>query len=365
MKDYSTFKAEDFAEDLSFRRYVLATDEEDISFWNEWILMNPSKKDEILKGKEILLSIINAFNQIGDEEIEQEIANLNVKIDEKENAKSIKKLPFQKIWWQVAAVLAFAFGLWFYNYNSQSKTTNYDGLTSLIEKDERIEKVNSGDKLMVVTLSDGSSIVLEKGSRISYPKHFSKGKREVILSGEAFFEIAKDPSMPFYVYTNNLVTKVLGTSFSIQEDKQTNNIKVIVKTGRVSVFARTEENLEKQQANSNLAGLVLTPNQQVVFNSEDLNLVRTLVETPNVVELPIKQEQFEFEKTPIHEVFATLERFYGLKIVYDAEVMKKCYLTASLNDEPLFEKLNLICKTIDARYEQIDAQIIIYSKGCL
>ena len=44
--------------------------------------------------------------------------------------------------------------------------------------------------------------------------------------------------------------------------------------------------------------------------------------------------------------------------------MKECYLTATLPDEPLFEKLQLICNTIDASYEQIDGQVVVHSKGC-
>jgi hypothetical protein len=79
--------------------------------------------------------------------------------------------------------------------------------------------------------------------------------------------------------------------------------------------------------------------------------------------VPIQNQVFDFNNV-IAEVFKTLEKAYGINIVYDAEVMKNCYLTASLDDEPLFEKLNLICKTIDAKYEQVDAQIVIYSNGC-
>jgi len=63
-------------------------------------------------------------------------------------------------------------------------------------------------------------------------------------------------------------------------------------------------------------------------------------------------------------VFNALTNAYGIEIIYDADVMKNCYLTASLDDEPLFEKLNMICRTLDAQYEQMDGKLIISSKGC-
>ncbi len=363
MKDYRNYNAEDFAEDLSFRRWILEANEKDTKFWTQWLLMNPDKEETVAKGKNILISIVEAFNNIGQEEIEEALNRLNEQINQNE----IKRWQRFSFWLQnnnlkVAAILLAFLGLWMVFRNNQDDT--YEKLANLIVTEERVEKANTTNKMMVVTLSDGSSVILEKGSHLSYPKYFKDGKREVVLSGEAFFEIAKDPTRPFYVYTNNLVTKVLGTSFTIHEDKQTKNIKVVVKTGRVSVFARTDENLSQQQNTNKLVGLVLSPNQQVIFTEKDLHLVRTLVETPEVVTLPIQKEQFNFERTPINDVFTSLEKFYGLKIIYDAEVMKQCYLTASLDDEPLFEKLSLICKTIDARYEQVDGQIIIYSKGC-
>jgi hypothetical protein len=364
MNKYLKYKAEDFATDSSFRRWVLENAEEDTNFWESWLLVNQEKEQEVNEGKSLLLSIFDAFDNISDEEVAEELDKIDhiiTRQDEKEGG--IWALWNKKIMLLAAAVLVVVggFGIWI---TTQKEKNSYENLAQeLFKESEGIEKENTSDKLMVITLSDGSSIILHKGAKISYPKKFNHEKREVVLSGEAFFEIAKDPNKPFYVYTNNVVTKVLGTSFLIQEDKNTKDVKVIVRTGKVSVFTRNEENLEKND-NSNLSGLVLTPNQQVEFNAKNQHLVRTLVETPEVITVPSVQ-QFNFEKTSIADVFSTLEKFYGVKIIYDAEVMKNCYLTASLEDEPLFEKLLLICKTIGARYEVIDAQIIIYSSGCI
>ena len=161
-----------------------------------------------------------------------------------------------------------------------------------------------------------------------------------------------------------LITSVLGTSFVVKTDETTKQVKVVVKTGKVSVYAQDGTTLSERKENFTLSGTVLTPNQQVIFSTENTRLVRSLVNNPVVLEKEVHHQPFTFKRTPIAEVFAALEKAYNVKIVFDEEVMKDCYLTASLTDEPLFDKLNLICHTINARYDQLDAYIVIDSKGC-
>jgi transmembrane sensor len=66
------------------------------------------------------------------------------------------------------------------------------------------------------TLPDGTTVVLNKKSKLSYPVEFTGSTREVFLTGEAFFDVAHNPSKPFKVHTGVFVTKVLGTAFSIK-----------------------------------------------------------------------------------------------------------------------------------------------------
>ncbi|MDR6562452.1 MULTISPECIES: FecR domain-containing protein [unclassified Arcicella] len=370
MQHYKNYRPEDFASDASFRRWVLEGNDYDTIFWENWIDNNPEKREDIENSKNILLSITNAFNQISDDELQEELEKLEFKLDEKEDAQSkLKTFLFNRRFFYVAASVAMLLGgfWWFVKQTGNMRYGDmlfHSNKTVLVNND-LIEKENYTGHQVTVALADGSIVILQNESKISYPKTFAKEKREVYLEGEAFFEIAKDPQKPFYVFANDLVTKVLGTSFSVKNDKISKKVKVIVKTGRVSVFERTEENLNKQQTQTQLDGLVLTPNQQVVFDEVDKRMQRSTVENPEILAMPIQKNLFEFDHTPIADVFKKLEESYGLKVMFDKDVMKNCYLTASLADEPLFEKLLLICKTIDARYEVIDAQIIIYSKGCI
>ncbi|HKZ38374.1 MAG TPA: DUF4974 domain-containing protein, partial [Chryseolinea sp.] len=110
-------------------------------------------------------------------------------------------------------------------------------------------------------------------------------------------------------------------------------------------------------------GVVLTANQQVVYEREEMKLTKSLVENP-VVLVPLAKLDFEFTDTPIKEVFRLIENAYGVDIVYDEEALSTCYLNASLSDVPLYDKLKLICAGINATYEMMDSHIIIYGKGC-
>lgn len=369
MQDYREYTPEKLATDASFRRWILEAKHNDTIFWENWLLQNPDRKDLVEEGMKMLLSIRAAYENVSEAEVKQGVKRVAEAI-ETLAAQQQQIRPFWQTWaFRVAASIAVVLGSTWW-YMQQSTTADLTAQLSYQEtvamvKEPMIEKVNQSEKPMLITLADGSSIMLQKNSRISYQAAFKANKREVYLAGEAFFEIAKNPFKPFYVYANNLTTRVLGTSFLIQAYQNDTKVKVIVKTGRVSVFAGTQKDLVKNYASTNVDGLVLTPNQQVVFSRTDNRLIRSLIDTPQVLDLPMEQQQFNFEHAPIQEVFSTIEKFYGVKIMFDAEVMKSCYLTANLEDEPLFEKLNLICRTLDARYEQIDAQIIISSNGCL
>lgn len=364
MQDYRQYKPTDFISDDSFRAWVLENSEGDTAFWEQWMLLNPDKRADVLESKGILLSIYKAFENVNDTEVAFELEKLNERLDESEAQNKIVRWPWNKIFYAAASILLILGLFWLNQRREASQQIENNIALAQGSALKWVTKENTTDNQMTVNLEDGSTIVLQKNSKILYPEKFEKEQRKVILVGEAFFEVAKNPSRPFYVFANKLVTKVLGTSFLIQANEADKTVKVVVKTGKVSVFENTVSNLGEHTTNKKLQGLVLTPNQQVVFDETDKRMIRSLVDSPNLLKVPIQNQVFEFNNVPIADVFKTLEKAYGINIVYDAEVMKNCYLTASLDDEPLFEKLNLICKTIDAKYEQVDAQIVIYSNGC-
>lgn len=367
MKTFNHSELRDFLEDESFRLWLLGKSTPEIAHeWAQFPLRYPDKATTFKKAQETLLAIQGDTFALPSSRIRQNIQQ----IMQATQPVTVRKLVpwYQSIAWRWAAAAMLLVGItWFgWQNNQQGVDTSTRMYQRLVAKSETPlqEITNTSSRNQLVMLSDGSSVLLQPNSRISYPKQFNRhAKREVYLVGEAFFEVAKNPEKPFFVYADNLITKVLGTSFTVRATGK-NQVNVMVKTGKVSVFTRSDKERVEKQESKQLIGLVLTPNQRVQFNQEENRLLRSLVESPTLLDMPIQQAMFAFSDTPVSKVFASLERAYGVEIVFDAEVMKNCYLTASLDDEPLFEKLNMICQTLDAQHEQMDGKILISSKGC-
>jgi hypothetical protein len=90
---------------------------------------------------------------------------------------------------------------------------------------------------------------------------------------------------------------------------------------------------------------------------------KTLADAPVVTKDSISN--FVFDDTPATEVFRKLQDAYGITILLDEEVMTSCSISASLGNEPFYEKLNMICRIINASYQVIDGNVVINAKGCL
>lgn len=222
------------------------------------------------------------------------------------------------------------------------------------------EVVNREIVPMTVLLGDGSTVVLQKDSKLSFSKPFGMSGRKVFLSGEAFFDVAKDSLRPFTVYSGEIVTEVLGTSFSVRAFEKDNEVEVNVKTGKVSVF-RQDPAVEARPRES---AVVLAPNQKVVFSRKDEHFDKRLVDKP----LPIRElseyPRQRFEDISVPDLLKLLEDRYGVQFVFDPDLLERCVITTTLNDEPMFDNLEVICRTIGASYRVEDARIVIESDGC-
>ena len=355
MKNKTALTIDELLVNESFLNFYFRKDEADILEWEDWAEDHNERQELVKQAFEKLDKLSLKWKQ---EQIAKKFEVLNENLEEEKTLQVSYRRP-QIIRWAAAVVLFLGIGWWYFQQNS-SKSIIYTELVANAST-ALIEKENNTDKPQLITLSDGSSILLQHGSRLSYPANFEGDKREVYLDGEAFFEVAKNPEKPFLVYANELVTKVLGTSFNIKSFKGQKDIQVIVRTGKVSVFKLNE--VQNSKNVKILEGVVIIPNQQIKFDKEKSNFSKSLVEQPEMLsEMP--QYNFEFKDISASSVFATIQKAYGISIVYDEELLKECPVTASLSDEPLYGKLELVCNAIEAEYQLIDGQVIISSKGC-
>lgn len=375
MNKYLTYSLDDFIWDDFFRLWALAPTREISACWEWWLNEYPEKQDIVNAALQAIQQLKVREEDISSQEISLLIQKTLHQIEEKkEDSDSIELEDYSSsiwqnttFWWNLAAsvtiLVGFGWWVWSNNFQQNRNVVTYEKMVSNTTQ-KLIETSNETNKPLPVELSDGSLVILQKGSRISYMSHFEGQNREVFLSGEAFFEVSKDPSKPFLVYANGLVTKVLGTSFNIKAYDDDQEVTVEVNTGKVSVFAQSDPQIKEKASNRELEGVVLTPNQKIIYERNEVRMVKALVERPTIIVANNEKLKFEFEDAPVKQVFEALEKAYSVDIVFDEDLMANCPLTASLTDLHLFEKLDIICKAVEAHYEILDGQIVIYSKGC-
>ncbi|RIV17593.1 FecR family protein [Fibrisoma montanum] len=374
MTDYSTYTADDFVFDDAFRRWVRgsATPAEQM-FWETYGIDHPEQAAMLAQARQVVLALQAAEPELSHAEVTATIRRTVERMGDVQPDVPVRSLPVRR-WDQhpavrVAAVLVVILGLgWalWPTVQPDERTVSYQQLTRQADQ-QLTEQHNATSQPQQLTLPDGSRVTLQPGSRLSYPARFALDSRTVYLTGDAFFNVVRNPGQPFLVHANELVTKVLGTSFRIRAYEQARETMVEVRTGQVSVSVRPGVVTAGKTAGSQeqaWQGVVLTPNEKVVFSRPEARLTKMLVEEPAMLIDKPAEVAFAFTDAPVTEVFQALEKAYGVDIIYDREVMRQCLLTISLTDESLYDKLTIVCKAIEARYEVLDAQIVVSGKGC-
>lgn len=267
--------------------------------------------------------------------------------------------------WKVAAVLILA-GTAFYFSGTGSSERSFTEEVHYNTGTNWLEDVNNGSMAKDIFLPDGSKVTLEPGARLRHPQSFDNDSRVVYLEGNGFFDVTKDPARPFMAYSGAVLTRVLGTSFSIRSIAETGGTEVAVITGKVIV--------EKSGAKKQGAGdserenrIVLTPNKKVTFFSNSDHYVTGLVENPVMVpgsEKHIKPGDFNFDETPLSEVLGKLEKAYGVEITLSEDKMLDCPVTADVSSENLYGKMEIIGAVLNAKYEITGSSILLSGGGC-
>ena len=219
---------------------------------------------------------------------------------------------------------------------------------------------NTTQTTQVIVLPDSSKVALEPASRLKFSSVFNRTEREVYLEGEAFFTVTHNANLPFLVHANEVTTKVLGTSFIIKAIEHEQQITVVVKTGKVSVYT----NREKEKKHLPSEEIILTPNQQIVYNKKEKEISRALVKAPRVILPEEEVRRMRFEEAPVTDIFKALEKAYGVDIEFDETIFSSCELTTVISDEDIYSRLNIICNAIGTSYTLQEDKIVIKSSGC-
>lgn len=206
-----------------------------------------------------------------------------------------------------------------------------------------------------INLPDHSQVVLNENSTISFS--FDGTTRKVILSGEAFFEVEKDPKHPFVIETGGVETRVLGTSFNIRAYPDEAKVKVSVKTGRVEV-----RKVEKRSKKTTPV-LVLLPGNTGIYANESATLEKAQdVATEDVDAW--QQGAVAFPNgTTLSEVIPAVEKLYNIKIRSDETILNTTISGVRFShDMSVQDALNLITLPIGGKFTA-EGDVFVISRG--
>ncbi|MFC5410555.1 FecR family protein [Larkinella bovis] len=362
MPGYQTYQAEDFLTDDSFIAWVYRSDETAVAFWSDWMALAHPNRAEALLAKDILEALKLPDEGLTETTLDHETGQIMHRIRQ---APAGRQMPVFRWFWYAAAALLLLFGAGWLEWQLHFKNPLATSVWPVVQPREgMVEQVNRTGKPVQVRLPDGSTVRLQPNSRIQHVAGFGQSVRAVILTGEAFFEVVPNPKVPFLVYARDVVTRVVGTSFTVKANDENPQVTVAVRTGRVTVYSRKELEQQRNVEKPEVTGVVLTPNQQVVFNAKEAVFRKELVEKPVQISQNAQPVSFDFEDKPISDVFRRIEDTYQIDIVYNESLLQKCTLTASLTGLSLYEQLRLISKSLEGSYEVTDGKILILATGC-
>lgn len=205
-----------------------------------------------------------------------------------------------------------------------------------------------------MTLSDGTIVQLNAGSTLSYPLLFKGKERTVSLTGEAYFEVAKDTKHPFIVEANQMKIQVLGTHFNVKSYEEDNRLVTTLMEGSVRVEV-------DHPGYSSAKSIILKPNQQIVF---DKNTHETSVFNVNAdLYASWKDGECFFESEKLKDIIKILERQFGIPIsIADAGLEEQIYSGFFTKKEGLFHILNSFKRNRPLDYRQTESGIEIYQR---
>ena len=263
-------------------------------------------------------------------------------IEIKKFGKKRERILSKQMVWRVAASVLLVGGLGLTSYFIGNREAEVNYLTKSTTKGQR----------SVVTLSDGSVITLNSKSTLSYPEEFSGKTREVILDGEAFFEVQKDPGRTFIVRSGDVVTSVLGTSFNVRAFEAA-QVEVTVATGSVKVTANAigkEVLLKKGQQ-----AVCARKSDDITIKDVNLGWYTSWI-----------SRSLEFDMMSFSEVVKKLERTYNTEIRIRSKGSDQCPIRGKYENEKLINVLNGLRFVVNFDYHIAEDDIIIIDgKGCI
>lgn len=357
-----------YLENMNFIRWVFQPDEESESWWKNFMIRFPEEKRNIELARKVLQKFRTNRRDLSEEDKILLFSQILKRIEERQKRKVKSRLFTGFLRYAAVAILFFSIGaLLFYRKDNRSpqyisqnmvepvsdesarlilpdgkkipleekqSKVEYRSGGKLVVNDDTVQLVNHGQpnsgelnqvvipygKSIQLLLSDGTRVWLNAGSRFAYPQYFGKGSREVLLVGEAFFEVKPGKNNPFIVQTTDLRVKVLGTKFNISAYPSDNIIETVLTEGKVTLEQNNSGFFERPEE--------LLPNQ---LASYDKTRRETRIITVDTDDYTLwKEGMYKFESTHLSRIVKKLERYYDIHIRFDDPLLGSLSISGKL-----------------------------------
>ncbi|OFX83584.1 MAG: hypothetical protein A2W99_15230 [Bacteroidetes bacterium GWF2_33_16] len=199
-------------------------------------------------------------------------------------------------------------------------------------------------------LPDNSKVDLNFNSQLIYSKYYNRRKREVWLTGEAFFDVKKDKEKPFIIHTSHGNFKVLGTSFNISSYNEKDFLSLTVKTGVVEFFPKGKK-----------GSIKVSNGYKIQYNKNNFSITKSKYNNENFIAW--KNQTLDFANLPLVEVAQILEGTFNIKIVFKNNNIKELPFTANFKNQPVDKILKVIAITFDLEVENSNEKITFKQKN--
>lgn len=306
-----------------------------------WIAESEENRVHFMKCQEIWFSAVQ--EQEGKYYDQEKAFELFEKRVEKQKAEKRKaRIPvWRGLYKYAVAILLFGF----ISYFSYQKGEN-----SLRNALAEIEVEAPSGSQTRLHLPDGTTVLLNSDSRITYAQDFGVNSREVTLQGEGYFEVAHNQKIPFYVKTEDVQVRVLGTKFNFRDYPEDGEVVVSLIEGKVAL-----KNKIRQEAD-----LVLMPDEQMVLDKKEKVMKKESMNAQAVLQWA--EGCLSFDETPLLEVAKILERSYDVEIEFTEESLKELRFYGNFNrtKQGLNDILNALSATGKVHYMLKGEKIVLY-----
>ncbi len=212
------------------------------------------------------------------------------------------------------------------------------------------ETKKTHNEVTSISLADGSLVTVNRNSTLKWRKKLEGKKREVLLDGEAYFNVTHNLQKPFVINLDEIQIRVVGTAFNVFSKKEKDEIETEVTRGKVIMASR-------QKQISIEAGMKGIYNR----NTKELTLVHSL----NLNNIAYSTHTLSFTATKLSEVSKQLSKAYGVKFVFVDKKIGDCLLTSQYNNQSLSFILDIIAESLNITYILKDNIVYFSGNGCL